>query len=80
MQSNYSTYYLGRKQKNNEEVDEEFIKWIDKVEKIVFDKLNFRLLDLPDEEYVINYEKKMMPQKMAQIIITNFVNEFSFIY
>jgi hypothetical protein len=65
----YSQYYIQRYQQT---VDYHFVEWIDEVEDIVFDVLNFELLDLPDENYMLMYEEHYKPSEVANIIISNF--------
>lgn len=59
--------------------DEEFCRWIDEVEKIVIKNTNFHLLDLEDEEYMINFEKCMLPSEMASIVLEHFEEYKNFI-
>jgi hypothetical protein len=46
-----------------------YVKWVNKVDKIVFKYLNLHLDDLPDENYRINFDEGMEPECMAKIII-----------
>ena len=46
-----------------------YVKWVNKVDKIVFKYLNLHLDDLPDENYRINFDEGMEPESMAKIII-----------
>ena len=56
--------------------DEKFCKWIDLVEKIVFNETNFHLLDLKDDLYMINFQRRITPKRMARIVIKNFYEYF----
>lgn len=68
----YSSYYI----KKNDLVDEKFVRWINRVEKLVFEKFNIGLLDLPDEDYMYYYENKYSSNDMFSIIQDN--NSFYF--
>ena len=48
-----------------------FKKWKFMVEKIVYLVTDFKLDDLPDENYHINYENGMHVCDMAKIVILN---------
>jgi hypothetical protein len=62
----YSSYY--KKITDPEYFNESYSKWIDKVEKIVYNKLHLQLLDLPDQMYMHYFEKKCKPHEMADIL------------
>ena len=51
-----------------------FINWIDNVEQIVKEQIFFELLDLPDEDYMLHWNKGTTPKEMANIIFQN--NQF----
>ena len=63
----YSQYYISRCFNSNPSCD--FIDWINVVEHIVKIKLGYDLLDLPDQPYMISYEKGLNPSQMASIVI-----------
>lgn len=46
-----------------------FIKWIDEVENIVFDKTRLYLLEIQDELYIDHFDDGYTPQEMANIVI-----------
>ena len=60
----YSQWYLSKTPKP----DDKFIKWINLVEQMVIEFFSIELLDLPDEDYMENYENKITPIEMFNII------------
>ena len=52
--------------------EDKFIDWMEEVEIIVIKSINFGLLDLPDELYRDNFDKKVTPLKMADNVIKNY--------
>ena len=70
----YSDYYKNKKSCLTEN-DKNFIYWMDKIEKIVKRKTGCDLLDLPDEQYMISFERGINYKNMANIVINNF-NKF----
>jgi hypothetical protein len=68
----YASNYIKNYQKRNIETDENFIKWINSVENIIKYKLQMNLLDIPDEDYMFNFENNIMPEEMAQIILIQY--------
>lgn len=68
----YSEYYISQNIKKNIPIDAKFVKWINTVEGIVLKKLNMSLSDIPDEDYMLNYESKIEPNDMAQYIIKQY--------
>ena len=63
---------------NQKSLDDSFEEWMYKVEEIIYKKLEFKLDDLPDEQYRINYDEGITPQDMGKIIISNYNNMFYF--
>ena len=57
--------------KINKTIKMSFEKWKFMVDGIVYLILGFRLDDLPDENYHINYENGIHVCDMAKIVITN---------
>lgn len=49
-----------------------FLSWVDEVERLVYAKIHTGLLDLPDEDYMVYFEKNTPPEIMAQRIIKDF--------
>ena len=47
---------------------------IDNVEQIIKEQIFFELLDLPDEDYMLHWNKGTTPKEMANIIFQN--NQF----
>jgi len=60
----YSSYYLSK----NSEPNTKFVDWINNVEKNVLERFGFNLLDIPDEDYMGNFESGYEPEQMVQII------------
>lgn len=56
-----------------------FLSWIDEVERIVYAKIHTNLLDLPDEDYMVYFEKNTPPEIIAQKIINDFESFSSFL-
>lgn len=69
----YSSHY----KVNNLEADQKFVKWIDEVEKLVFNTIHQYLLDLEDELYMDNYENGLTPKQMASIVIAHYHNFYN---
>ena len=65
----YSEHYIEGCLKNNYSIDKKFVNWINKVEKKIFDKFEWNLLDLPDEAYMLNFENNTTVNDMYNIII-----------
>ena len=68
----YSEYYISQNNKNKIPIDKKFVKWINTVEGIVLKNIGLTLLDIPDEDYMLNYESKIEPNEMAQYIISQY--------
>jgi hypothetical protein len=60
----YSSYYLSK----NSEPNTKFVDWINNVEKNVLELFGVNLLDIPDEDYMGNFESGYEPNQMVQII------------
>jgi hypothetical protein len=60
----YSDYYLSK----NSEPNIKFVDWINNVEKNVLERFGFNLFNLPDEDYMGNFESGYEPEQMIQII------------
>ena len=58
--------------KHNIEPNINFEKWINNVEIIVYQKLKLNLLDIPDEDYMINFEENISYNQMAKYIINQY--------
>ena len=68
----YSTNYINSCNNNNIMVDHGFVFWINRIENYVFATINQHLLDLPDEDYMANYENGTSSQDIANIVINNY--------
>lgn len=68
----YSKYYIKKKNNMLSESDKKFIKWMDEIEKIVFNELQCDLLDLPDENYMESFEIGVKSIDMANSITNNY--------
>ena len=60
-------------------IENDFKKWYNKVDLIVFNKIGYRLTDLPDENYRFNFENNCSEQNMARKVIGNYYDELNFI-
>lgn len=60
-------------------IDWQFMRWVDDIENIVLEKTHFNLLDLPDEDYMYNFENHVTANVMAQKIIDSFENYASIV-
>jgi hypothetical protein len=67
----YFEWYISKYKKNNNKIDENFLEWIKKVENKILLMYGISLLDLPDENYMDYYEKKLSPELMADEIFQN---------
>ena len=72
----YSSYYMINCVKNKQPVDYAFINWINQIENYIVKNYGLKLLDLPDEAYMENYENGYSPQDMIALM----QNEFSYKY
>ena len=73
LQMSYREYHIAR---HPTDINEKFLDWMDNVETHVFKKIKMNLLDLMDEPYRINFDDKMTCTEMADIVISNYNNEF----
>lgn len=62
----YSTYY--KRNTKPEYYDINYLDWMDDVEDIVYDRLQIRLLDLPDQMYMHYFEEGCTAEEMADIV------------
>lgn len=58
-----------KEQYNDDDIN--FLIWMTNIEKIVYNKLNAALDEIPDEDYRLNYENKITYEEMAKIVIKN---------
>jgi len=70
------TPYSQKYKETRKKCNENFVEWIDKVEHIVIKKLHMSLLGLPDNLYMVNFEKGMPAKQMADIVIKDYLNMF----
>lgn len=63
--SNYVECYL----KSIVHPNNQFVKWIRKVEKKIISLYGFTLIDIPDEDYIRYFKSLYSPNQMVQIII-----------
>lgn len=78
-ESSYVIYYRKSCKDNNYTIDNRFITWIEIVEKHVVDKIGLNLLDLPDEQYMGNFQNNMMASQMAYIVVKNFYDDYTYL-
>ena len=53
-----------------------FEDWKELVDQMVYVLIGYHLDDLPDENYRVNYEYKLKFCDMANIVVSNFENQF----
>ena len=58
-------------QPNSISEKETFEVWKERVDKMVFSKLNIHCYDLPDEDYWMNWDNNVDSQQMANYVIQN---------
>jgi len=68
----YTEHYVKHCQKKNINIDKNFIMWVNVIETIVKYKLGMDLLDLPDEDYMLNYENNIDARDMAKMILSQY--------
>ena len=78
MTEQYSVNYMNYCKKNMIDHDTQFIKWIDQIEKIIKQKTDLQLLDLPDEPYMELYENCTEPSDVVEIILNELSLGFTF--
>lgn len=66
----YASYYKNKKH-NLTDYDNKFMKWIDQIERIVHAEINLKLLDLPDNDYMMMFHDRYTPDEVAGIIIND---------
>jgi hypothetical protein len=76
MSYTYARNYKNRIQRPLTKFEEDFCDWIDKVEKLVFDKISISLLDLDDELYMVNFEQGLSSCEMSKIIIEHYQENY----
>jgi hypothetical protein len=67
----YYDWYISKCKKNNEKINENFIEWIKRVEDKVILIYGIKLLDLPDEDYMMYFKKGINSERMADKIFQN---------
>lgn len=72
----YTTLCRERCIKEKTVPDEDFLDFMDNVEKIVYDNINIYLLDLSDEDYYMYFDEGYTPEEVATIVIKN--NHYNF--
>lgn len=71
--SSYASWYMTRTCVCDTEPDISFANWVNVVEKIVYNKLGVKLLDLPDESYMISFQEGITEKEMAKYVIKSFL-------
>ena len=69
----YAKYYVKSCHSKNMRINKKFIGWIAMVEFIVQSNLGMDLLDIPDEDYMLNYENNLTPQEMSHIVLSQYI-------
>lgn len=62
----YSVYY--KLNTESKYYNKSYAYWMDDVEDIVYDRLQIRLLDLPDQMYMHYFEEGCTAEEMADIV------------
>jgi hypothetical protein len=57
-----------------------FEKWMSLVESLVYNEIKMKLIDLPDEDFRINYDDGLSPNGMATIVINNYYTFEEFLF
>jgi len=70
MHQKYSDYY----KQSVSEPDKQFIKWINKIEKIVYEKTKIPLLDFADRDYMIMFEEQTDQLEIIEDIMKEYNN------
>lgn len=52
--------------------DVKFMVWMNTIEKLVVQKIDVCLTDLPDEDYMMMFTEGVTPGVMAHVVIDNF--------
>lgn len=52
--------------------DKKFVKWMNKVEKGVYDQIKVALTDLPDEDYRMLFEDNLSSNEMVTIVTKDY--------
>jgi len=77
----YAQYFFANKRgglvRSN---DIRFGRWINRVERIVIRKTGLNLLNLPDEDYMTQFEQGTSSKSMARIVINDFKGFNDFFY
>lgn len=76
--SNESRYFMNymRRFKRTEDIDLKFAFFMRKVDRMVFDRIGYDLLDLPDEMYHDMFTKGYSHEQVANVVINNYNNYF----
>ena len=69
----YAKYYVNSCHFKNMQINKKFVGWISMVESIVQSNLGMDLLDIPDEDYMLNYENNLTPQEMSHIVLSQYI-------
>jgi|LauGreDrversion4_2_1035121.scaffolds.fasta_scaffold19433_4 hypothetical protein len=62
--------YSENYRKSSQDIDLDFIKWIDQVEQIVKTHTGYNLLELPDLPYMIRFEDETSAEEMADEVFS----------
>ena len=73
----YSFHYAKSCTKNNIDINDQFVTWINTIENSIFTKYNLRLRDIPDELYMVSFEGGMTSDEMTKVVFDNLVGMFS---
>lgn len=55
--------------KDDNKEDNRFKVWMDEINKILVEKINLRIVDLPDEDFRMKFDEGVTSNMMAKIMI-----------
>lgn len=56
-----------------------FKDWLKHVDNCVYSNIGYHLTDLPDEDFILNYEHGISVREMVRIVVDNFKSDFWFL-
>ena len=59
--------------KDNNKEDNRFETWMNEINKILVEKINLRIVDLPDEDFRVKFDDNVTSNMMAKIMIDEYL-------
>lgn len=56
--------------------EDQFKAWMDEINKILFEKISLRIVDLPDQDFREKFEEEVTPKMMAKIMVNEYLGFF----